>query len=78
LDEEEQWRRVQARPPADGVTSFEMTKAELQRWRQNFQSPDAIELERADIDPPPAGFDSWADWAAHWWPTSIPGYGSRT
>jgi predicted kinase len=78
VDEEEQWRRVQARSPADGVTSFEMTKADLQRWRQNFQPPDAIELERAGIDPPPAGFDSWAGWVAHWWPTSIPGYGSRT
>jgi len=55
-----------------------MTKADLERWRQTFQPPDAIELETSEIDPPPAGFDSWEAWVAQWWPTSVPGYGSRT
>ncbi len=73
VDEEEQWRRVHARPLTDAATTFEMTKADLERWRQVFQPPDATELETADIDPPPEGFDSWETWVAQWWPTSLPG-----
>ncbi|HXY27277.1 MAG TPA: ATP-binding protein [Acidimicrobiales bacterium] len=53
VDEEEQWRRVQSRPQTDAPTTFEMTKADLERWRQIFQPPDAIELEAVDIDFPP-------------------------
>ena len=73
VDEEEQWRRVQARPTTDAATTFEMTKAELEGWRRIFQPPVATELESAHIDPPPQGFDSWERWAAQWWPTSLPG-----
>lgn len=76
VDEEEQWRRVQAHSVTHTTSRFEMTKADLDRWRQTFQPPDATELETGDIDPPPVGFDSWEAWVAHWWPTSLPGYGS--
>lgn len=75
VDEEEQWRRVQAR--TDAVTTFEMTKADLARWRPTFQPPDATELETAYIDPPPVGFDCWEAWVAQWWPTSLPRFGSE-
>src|SRR3954464_1367587 len=75
-DEEEQWRRIQARSLTDPGTTFEMTKADLQRWREIFQPPDTTELETADIDDPPAGFASWESWVAQCWPTSLPGYGS--
>jgi predicted kinase len=79
VDEEEQWRRVQARPITNAATTFEMTKADLERWRQIFQPPDATELETADIDPPPEGFDSWEAWVAEWWPTSLaPAYGANS
>jgi len=76
VDEDEQWRRVQSRALTDAATTFKMTKADLERWRSTFQPPDASELETADIDSPPAGFDSWEAWGAHWWPTSLPGHGS--
>jgi predicted kinase len=76
VDQEEQWRRVQARSETDAATTFEMTKADLEGWRQIFQPPDAAELETAERDPPPAGFDSWEAWVAQWWPSSLPGYGS--
>jgi len=72
VDEAEQWRRVQARPLTDGATTFEMTKADLERWRQEFRPPDATELEKAELDPPPAGFESWEAWVVDWWPTSLP------
>ncbi len=73
VDEEEQWRRVQARSLTDAATTFGMTRADLERWRQIFQPPDAVELETGDIDPPPDGFDSWEAWMAQWWPTSLSG-----
>jgi predicted kinase len=76
VDEEEQWRRVQARPVTGATTTFEMTHADLERWRQIFQPPDADELETVEIGPPPEGFDSWEAWVAQWWPSSLPGYGS--
>jgi predicted kinase len=76
VDEEEQWRRVQARSVTDAATSYEMTKADLEGWRRTFQPPDETELETAHIDPPPPGFGSWEAWVAEWWPTSLPGDGS--
>ena len=76
VDEEEQWRRVQARPVADAATTFAMSEADLERWRRLFQPPDATELETAEIDPPPEGFETWQAWAAQWWPTSLPGHGT--
>ena len=76
VDEEEQWRRVQARARTDAATTFAMTREDLEGWLHAFQPPDAAELEAADLDPVPAGFDSWQSWAADWWPTSLPGHGS--
>ena len=76
VDEAEQWRRVQARAITDTATTFQMTKADLERWRPVFQPPDATELETADFDPPPAGFESWEAWVAQWWPTSLAGHGA--
>jgi len=76
VDEEEQWRRVQARALTDSATTFEMTQADLEQWRPMFQPPDTSELETSAIDSPPDGFDSWEAWVAQWWPTSLPGDGS--
>ena len=73
VDQEEQWRRAEARPASDTATTFAMTRAQLEAWRREFQPPDARELEAVDIDPPPPGFDTWEAWAAQWWPTSLPG-----
>jgi predicted kinase len=77
VSEEEQWRRVQARGVTGTATTFQMTRADLEGWRQRFQPPDATELETAGPDAPPAGFDSWEAWVGQWWPTSLPGYGSE-
>jgi predicted kinase len=73
VDEDEQWRRVQAHPSTDAATRFAMTKADLDGWRQRFQAPDAAELEATVVDAPPAGFESWVAWATAWWPTSTAG-----
>lgn len=76
VDEEVQWRRVQARALTDAATTFAMTKADLARWRAMFEPPDATELEAAVPDPPPAGFESWESWVSQWWPTSLPDHAS--
>ena len=76
VDQEEQWRRVQARTMTEATTTFEMTQADLEGWQPTFEPPDTTELETTDIDPPPAGFESWEAWVAEWWPTSLPHYGS--
>lgn len=44
----------------------------------NLSTTGHTELETTDIDPPPAGFDSWDGSVARWWPTSVSGYGSIT
>ena len=77
VDEAEQWRRVQARSLTDTATTFEITKAELEDWTKIFQPPDADELNTTHVDAPPQGFDSWATWAAQWWPTSLPPHSPR-
>lgn len=71
VDEAEQWRRVQERSLTDPGNTFPMDEADLARFRRIFQLPDTTELESTSVDPPPPGFDSWAAWAAKWWPTSI-------
>ena len=76
VDAEEQLRRVQARARTDAATTLQMTQADLSRWRPIFEPPDATELEAAELDASPAGFDSWEAWVAEWWPTSLPGYGT--
>src|SRR3954471_12895412 len=49
VDEDEQWRRVQARSETDVATTFAMTTADLEQWRRTFQPPDATELRSVDI-----------------------------
>ena len=71
VDEADQLRRIGARSLTDGATTFDMTAADLHRWRQIFEPPDATELRATDAGPPPAGFNSWEAWVAQWWPTSL-------
>ena len=73
IDEEEQWRRVQARALTDAATTFAMTRADLDRWRPIFQPPEPEELGTTELDPVPDGFDSWEAWVSAWWPTSLHG-----
>nr|WP_240896201.1 AAA family ATPase [Kineococcus siccus] len=69
---DEQRRRVRARARTDAGTTFAMTDADLDGWRAGFEVPTADELTGGELDPPPAGHDSWLTWAAAWWPTCLP------
>jgi predicted kinase len=49
--------------------TFPMTEADLDRWRGQFQVPDAAELDGGAIPGPPARWQSWPEWAADRWPS---------
>ncbi len=38
-------------------------------WREQFQVPDAAELDGGEIPAPPAGWPGWPEWAVDHWPT---------
>jgi predicted kinase len=70
--EDEQVRRVRERNTAAPGTTFVITRAELELWRQAFQAPDQAELTACAPGPPPPGYQSWEEWSAERWPTSQP------
>jgi predicted kinase len=49
--------------------TFPMSEADLDRWREQFQVPDATELTGGEIPRPPAGWPGWAEWAVDHWPS---------
>jgi len=49
--------------------TFLMTEADLDRWRGQFQVPDAAELDGGTIPGPPAKWPGWPEWAADRWPS---------
>ena len=53
--------------------TFPMTEADIDRWRAQFQVPDAAELAGGPIPWPPAGWPGWPEWAADRWPSLADG-----
>jgi predicted kinase len=64
-----QWSRIQARWARSPETTFPMAAAELDGWEQAFEVPDADELAGSPVSSPPAGDESWLDWAQRFWPS---------
>jgi predicted kinase len=50
-------------------TTFEMTNADHDRFVLLCRPPTESELSYGPIPEPPAGFDTWPQWASHRWPT---------
>jgi len=69
VDETTQRQRVLSRFADAPSETFVMTEDDLERWRRIFQPPGEDEFGAA-IDPPPAGYAGWAEWAAERWPSS--------
>jgi hypothetical protein len=46
-----------------------MTDADHERFLTVFQPPTPDELAYTPIPSPPAGFESWSQWASARWPT---------
>jgi predicted kinase len=61
--------RIARRQATAPHQTFPMTEADLDAWRQQFQVPDAAELDGSEVPGPPPGWPGWPDWAADRWPS---------
>ena len=71
VDKDVQLARIAHRQATVPHQTFPMSEAELDQWREQFQEPDAAELDGGEIPSPPTGWPGWPEWAADHWPTCI-------
>jgi predicted kinase len=69
VDKDVQLSRIAHRQDTTPQQTFPMSEADLDAWRQQFQVPDAAELDGGQIPTPPAGWPSWLEWAVDTWPS---------
>lgn len=69
VDELTQFERVTARFLTAPDTTVEISAEELSDWRALFQVPTDDELAGETRPHPPAGHDTWSDWASARWPS---------
>lgn len=69
VDKDDQLARVAHRQETTPHQTFPMSEADLEAWREQFQVPDAAELDGGEIPAPPAGWQSWPEWAVDTWPS---------
>ncbi len=69
VDKDVQLARVAHRQETTPHQTFPMSEADLDAWREQFQVPDAAELDGGEIPTPPAGWPSWPEWAVAKWPS---------
>jgi predicted kinase len=69
--------RIAQREATAPHTTFPMTEADTDKWRTQFQAPDAAELSGGGTGPePPPGWPGWLEWAADRWPSLDPAWPS--
>lgn len=68
IDHEEQLARITARS-ASGPGQFQMSEADLEQWRAQFEAPDDEELSGTRIPSVPAPYLTWWHWACERWPS---------
>jgi predicted kinase len=69
VDRAMQLERIQNRWKQTPDQTFVMTEEEVDRWRAQFEVPDAAELAGGEVTAPPLGWSSWSDWAEERWPS---------
>jgi predicted kinase len=69
VDRATQIERIQHRWLRTPHETFAITEADVDRWRTQFEAPDAAELADGEIPNPPPAWPDWAAWAADRWPT---------
>ncbi len=69
VDEPTQFERVTARFLTAPDTTVEISAEELADWRASFEAPTDDELAGRLRPHPPAGYDTWSDWASARWPS---------
>jgi predicted kinase len=73
VDREAQLARIAHRQTSVPHQTLPMTMADVDRWREMFEVPDAPELNGSEPVGPPAGWPSWSEWAAERWPSLADG-----
>ena len=73
VDRDGQLARISHRQASTPHQTFPMTEAEVDRWREQFQVPDAAELRGGEVPGPAAGWPGWPEWAADRWPSLADG-----
>jgi predicted kinase len=73
VDKDVQLARIAHREATTPHRTFPMTEADLDGWREQFQVPDAAELDGSEIPGPPAGYADWPAWASDHWPSLADG-----
>ena len=71
VDKDVQLARIAHRQATAPHQTFPMSEADLDQWREQFQEPDAAELDDGEIPSPPTGWPGWPEWAVDHWPTCI-------
>jgi predicted kinase len=69
VDKDVQLARIAYRQGTAPHQTFPMTGTDVAAWREQFQLPDAAELDGSEIPAPPAGWLSWPEWAVDHWPS---------
>ena len=69
VDKDVQLARIAHRQATAPRQTFPMSEADVDRWREQFQVPDAAELDGGEIPTPPAGWPGWTEWAVDHWPS---------
>ena len=69
VDKDVQLARIARRQQTEPHQTFPMSEADVDKWRKQFQVPDAAELDGGDIPKPPADWPGWPEWAAMHWPS---------
>jgi predicted kinase len=69
VDKDVQLARIAHRQETTPHQTFPMSEADVDAWREQFQVPDAAELDGGEIPSPPAGWPGWPEWAADHWPS---------
>jgi len=69
VDKDVQLARIARRQQTEPHQTFPMSEADVDKWRKQFQVPNAPELDGGEIPKPPVGWLSWPEWAAMHWPS---------
>jgi len=71
VEKDVQLARIARRQATTPHRTFPMTEADVDTWREQFQVPDAAELDGGEIPDPPAGWPGWLEWASDHWPSLV-------
>ena len=69
IDKDLQLARIAQRQATEPRQTFLMSEGDVDKWRNQFEIPDAAELDGGTISEPPAGWSGWPEWAADHWPS---------